>query len=347
LTIFIQTKSTSASGATSSTTNILTDHDIDVVKKVSGVKKVTGFALGNAELKFSDQTKFGIVIGVDLDTADLYFESGAYSMEQGRLLRKGDARDVVIGSQYAHNSFFKKPVGVGDNLLINGVSFKVRGIANSVGNPQDDRNIFMPQDEFRQTFNSSTRVDAIIVQVEDGEDLTTVASRVEKKLMSSRDVNEKTVDFTILSPEELLATFGTILNIITAFLLAVAAISLLVGGIGVANTMFTSVLERTKEIGVMKAIGAKNKEILFIFVIESGLLGFFGGIIGVFVGVVISKTIEYIAVHQIGTTLLKAAIPPYLVIGCLTFSLLIGLLSGLWPAWRAVSVKPVEALRYE
>ena len=140
---------------------------------------------------------------------------------------------------------------------------------------------------------------------------------------------------------------GTVLNIITAFLLGVAGISLLVGSIGIANTMYTSVLERTKEIGVMKAIGAKNSDVLYIFVIESGILGLVGGAIGIFFGIGVGKIIEYIAVNQLGINLLKVVFPWYLIVGCLLFAFVIGSLSGLLPARQGSKLKPADTLRHE
>jgi putative ABC transport system permease protein len=140
---------------------------------------------------------------------------------------------------------------------------------------------------------------------------------------------------------------STVLNMVQVFLIGIAAISLIVGGIGIMNTMYTSVLERTKEIGTMKAVGAKNSDILFIFLSESGLLGLIGGIMGVVLGLGISKTVEIIAVTSLNTTLLKAAVPGYLVIGCLSFAFLIGALSGTIPALTASKLKPADALRYE
>ncbi len=111
--------------------------------------------------------------------------------------------------------------------------------------------------------------------------------------------------------------------------------------------MYTSVIERTKEIGVMKAIGAQNKDIMMIFLIESGLLGLIGAVIGIFLGYGISKTIEYIALNSLDTTLLQAATPAYLIIGCLLFGFLIGAISGTLPAWQASKTNVVDALRYE
>ena len=165
--------------------------------------------------------------------------------------------------------------------------------------------------------------------------------------MNFRKVTDKTKDFSILTPEELLSSFASILSIVTGFLLGVAAISLLVGAIGITNTMYTSVLERTKEIGVMKAVGAKNSDILTIFLIESGLLGLTGGVIGVLLGMGIGKVIEYIAVHQLQTNLLQVVFPVYLIAGCLIFAFLIGAISGTLPAYRASKIRPVVALRYE
>ena len=134
---------------------------------------------------------------------------------------------------------------------------------------------------------------------------------------------------------------------LSVIFLGVAGISLIVGGLGIANTMYTGVIERTKEIGAMKAIGAKNSDIMWIFVIESGLLGFVGGVVGVLLGMIIGKIVEFIAVSQLGTNLLQVATPLWLIFGCLAFAFFVGAISGLWPALRAAKIKPVDALRYE
>ncbi|MBX4212098.1 ABC transporter permease [Candidatus Pacearchaeota archaeon] len=343
---FIQPKG-QAAGPGSGGAVSLTTKDVDTIEKVPGVKTLSYSVYGSAEVIFQNQKRYFMVTGYPLDKADVFTELGAYKADEGRLLKQGDKGSVMIGSQYKYNALFKKPVSAGDTLTIQGKEFKVKGILQPIGNPGDDRNILMPIDDFNQIFNITDRVDAIFVQVEQGQDLKEVVARVERRLRSERGVTEKTQDFEISTPEELLASFGTVLNIITGFLLGISAISLLVGGIGIANTMYTSVIERTREIGTMKAIGAKNQDILFIFLIESGMLGLIGGIIGVVLGIGISKSLEYIAVHQLGTTLLKSATPAYLIIGCLLFAFLSGALSGLWPAWRATKIKPVDALRYE
>jgi len=205
----------------------------------------------------------------------------------------------------------------------------------------------MSHEVFKEFFNTSNRVDVIYIQIQQGQDLKIVAEKVKKALMKSRDVTEKTIDFTILTPEELLGTFSIILNIITAFLAGIASISLVVGAIGIANTMYTSVLERTKEIGTMKAIGARNSDILKIFLIESGLLGIVGGVIGVALGMISSWTIEVYANQALGTNLLQVSFSQYLIGGCLIFSFIVGSLAGLLPSRQASKLNPVDALRYE
>lgn len=140
-------------------------------------------------------------------------------------------------------------------------------------------------------------------------------------------------------------TFGTILTIITGFLAGIAAISLVVGGIGIANTMYTSVLERTKEIGTMKAVGAQNKNILSIFILESSFLGLAGGVIGAIIGLGFAFLISFIT-HKYSTAMgLDVIISWPLLISSITFALAVGTLSGILPAMQASKLKPVDALR--
>ncbi len=327
----------------------ITTDDVKVVEKVRGVKAASYAVVGNAKVEFDKKIMYMMIAGIPLDKSSrqVYVESTSLKIESGRMIDTGDSEKVMIGYDYAHVQIFGKLVKAGDSLVINGKSFKVVGILARIGNPSDDRNIIMPMEDFQILFNSGKRVDQIVAQIQTGEDINDVADRVKQRLMKFRDVTEKTIDFTILTPQELLASFGIILNIITAFLVGVAGISLLVGSIGIANTMYTSVLERTREIGTMKAVGAKNRDILLIFLIESGLLGLIGGITGVLLGAGISKAVEIIAINSLNTTLLKAAMPAYLVIGCLAFAFLVGSLSGVIPAYQASKLKAVDALRYE
>ena len=344
---FIQPKGQIAGPGTESAAS-LTIKDTEIIEKTYGVRDISYFAAHNIEVVFADQKRFTLSVGFPFEKAKVFEEIEAYKAEEGRILEEGDEGKVMIGNHYKNNNLFKRPVNVGDNLEINGKRFKVKGILKPIGNPSDDRMVYMSIRDFLELFpEKKGKIDQIIVQIDEGEEINSVIERVDKRLRNERDVDEENKDYTILSPEELLESFGNVLNIITAFLFGVAAISLLVGGIGIANTMYASVLERTREIGTMKAVGAKNKNILLIFLIESGMIGAIGGIIGVIFGIGIAKSIEYIAINQLGTTLLQAAIPAYLIIGCIGFAFLAGAVSGIWPAWKASKLKAVDALRYE
>jgi len=327
----------------------MTTSDFDIVSRVSGVKTAAYMAMENGKLTFSSDVRYAIILGFPLDKAaeTVLIESSSLKLDEGKFVSEGDIGKVVLGSEYKYGKVFSNPVKAGDNIEISNKTFKVKGILQSVGNPQDDRQVYIGIDDMKEVFGSGNRVDYIIVQVQVGATLGDVANRTEKRLRDFRGVTEKTQDFSVVTPEELLSSFANVLNIITAFLIAVAAISLIVGSVGIANTMYTAVLERYREIGVMKAVGARNSDVLTIFLFESGLLGLVGGILGVAIGIILSKTFEYVAVAQLHTTLLRAAMPPYLIIGCLLFAFIIGAASGTFPAWQASQIKPVQALRYE
>ena len=345
--IFIQPKTGMMGPPGSIGGNILTTKDIEVIEKIRGVKDFSYFTMESAKVEFSNEIKYFSVIGVPLDHQKVYEETSSFKIAEGRNLKWGDKNSIVVGNLHLTGNIWEKEIHAGENILINSQKVEVKGILEKIGNPDDDRMILMNMESFSEIFNVSERIDMIMVQIEDGENILEVADRIEKNLRKSKDQTEKTQDFIISTPEDLLGSFQTILNIITYFLAGIATISLLVGAIGISNTMYTSVIERTKEIGIMKAIGAKNSDILWIFLIESGLLGLIGSIMGVLLGFGLSKTIEFIAVNNLNTTLLQTASPIWLIAGCLSFGFLIGAVSGTLPAIQASKTNVVDALRYE
>jgi len=328
----------------------LTVDDANIVKKVNGVNRLAYAIVGNVKIGFNDKNRYYIAIGIPLDEPehiDLFFDSMNLGMDEGRLPKPEDKKKVLIGYNYKYKNLFDKPVKTRDKIKINDIEFEVIGVLEAIGNPGDDQQIYISYEDAQELFSSGDRIDMIYAEIKAGEDLKTVADRVERKLMNFRDVDEKTIDFTLQTPEELMATFGVVLNILTAFLVGIGSISVIVGGVGIANTMYTSVLERNKEIGTMKAIGAKNSDILLLFVIEAGILGLIGGISGVIVGIIIAKSIEYVSAVYIGSNIIRASLNPLLITGSLLFAFLIGLVSGLAPSYQASKLKPVDTLRYE
>ena len=215
------------------------------------------------------------------------------------------------------------------------------------GDPNDDNALYIPKDTLREIFEIPEEESMIMVKTAPGFEPTNVAEEIERKLRRFRGEKEGEETFNVQTSEQLLETFSNIFGVVQAVLVGIAGISLLVGGIGIMNTMYTSVLERTKEIGTMKAVGAKNSDILLIFLFESGLLGLVGGMIGIGIGIGLSKSAEYIASVALGTNLLQADTGISLIGGALMFSFLIGAMSGVFPAMQAAKLKPADALRYE
>ncbi|MBI3035132.1 ABC transporter permease [Candidatus Woesearchaeota archaeon] len=328
----------------------LTTHDVDVVKRVNGVEKAGARLIKPVKLEFSKEVKFYFAASMpdDEEGRELITEVNRYEPESGRLLKKGDRLKAFIGNNVANKGIFKKRIELGNTIKINDAGFEVVGILKKSGNPQQDRVVIAPEDTLRQVLKiEKEKVDVIAVQVQKGVDVSKVAEEIEKAMRRDRDLEIGKEDFEVQTPQQILETLDTILTMVEVVLIGIAAISLLVGGIGIANTMYTAVVERTKEIGIMKSVGAQNKDILLIFIIESGLLGLAGGAIGIALGIGLSKLVEFLAFRFLGTSLIKALFPWYLIAGSLIFSFLVGTASGFFPAKQAASLKPVDALRYE
>ena len=335
----------------SSSASNLTTHDIDVIRRVKGVEEVGARLIKPVKLEFNNEVKFYFAASMpdDEEGRRLITEVNRYETEAGRLLKKNDKLKTFIGNNVANKGVFKKKkIELGNTLKINEVEFEVVGILEKTGNPQQDRIVIVPEDTLREVLKiNKKKVDVIAVKVQKGVDVNNVANDIEKAMRRDRDLELGKEDFEIQTPQQILATLDNILTIVQIVLVGIAAISLLVGGIGIANTMYTAVIERTKEIGIMKSVGAQNKDILLIFIIESGLLGLVGGAIGIALGIGLSKLVEFAAFKFLGTSLIKAFFPWYLIAGALLFSFLVGTISGLLPAKQASSLKPVDALRYE
>jgi putative ABC transport system permease protein len=259
----------------------------------------------------------------------------------------------VIGNRVAYN-IYKKPLSVGSLLVINDKTFRVAGIlSSSSGFGGSDNGIYMTTKDARDVLANTTDLKAnefssITVKVSDVNFINETTTNIQNALRNSHHVASGKEDFSVTSALALQERFSSALSGIVLFLGAIAAVSLLVGGVGVANTMFTSVLEKTKEIGIMKAIGARNSDILLIFLLNSGLLGLVGGMLGIFFGVLATFSFPYIGISMgpAGLTFQTVVSPELLVFGVL-FSIAIGMISGAIPAYNASKLRPVEALRYE
>ena len=324
----------------------LTESDLRVIKKVDGVKGAAGIIVKTAKVEYKDELNFVFVFGLPQSPDEKEIIS-FFDVEHGRNIKEGDRDKAVVGVRYTEGKVFSNEINIGDKINIEGRDFRVVGVLERIGNPFDDSAIMIDKEAIKEIYNIENEESMIHAKVDNIEDIVKVKENIEKELRKSRGEEKGKETFQVTTADQLLQSFSNIFAIVQAVLVGIAAISLLVGGIGIMNTMYTSVLERTREIGIMKAIGAKDSDVLTLFLFESGLIGFIGGAIGVAIGLGLSKTAEYFATIQLGTNLLKASTEPWIIIGALLFSFVIGTLSGTLPAMQASRLNPVEALRYE
>jgi len=323
----------------------LMQKDVDIINKIKGVELASPLIMLPTAIKYGGETKNLFLYSLEpKDIEKLFGHLSSFEIEKGRDLKQGDKYKAIVGSRF--HEIYKKEIRVGSKLEIADRKFEIIGILKSIGNPQDDMAIYISNEIMQEMVENPEEVSMIYVQTED-ENAEQVAEKIKRELRKERDEKQGAESFSVSTAEQLLETFGNILSVVQAVFIGIASIALFVGSIGIMNTMYTSVLERTKEIGTMKAVGAKNSDILFIFLIESGLIGLIGGLIGLSIGMGISKAIEYIVVNFYGIVLLKITFDPIIIFSVLLFSFLVGSVSGLLPAMQASKMKPVDALRYE
>jgi putative ABC transport system permease protein len=326
-------------GAASGAIN-LTDRDANAIKQVAGVLYVNGMVSGSSDIKLGTEKTSVSVNGVDTGVWRSMFTT---QLEAGRYLQPGDSNAVVISNSLAHTTFLQ-PITLNRPITIGGKNFKVVGIlvSQGAGFGGGDNTVYMSADYARQVITtniSRNQFTMIMVKVANPLLATSTAAAITQKLMPSRHVNPRTQDFTVTAFAAIQQQITTIVQSISLFLAAIAAVSLLVGAVGIANTMFMSVMERTRQIGLLKALGATDNEVMKLFIMESGLFGFFGGIIGIIFGILISVMISAVG--------LSAVVTPQLIFFALVFSVFVGVLSGVAPARSGAKMNPVDALRFE
>ncbi|MBS3091180.1 ABC transporter permease [Candidatus Pacearchaeota archaeon] len=324
----------------------LTDKDISAIEKTSGVYQATGLYSKVAEVKQSSIIRYVFLLGFDPDKP-LIMELSNVKVIEGRMLKSGDDGKVILGYNYRiENKIFSKAYSLNDEIEIQGKKLKIIGFMQEVGSPQDDSQIYTTTDFLPSLYPVAKVNYAMAVARVDISNIKQVVENVEKELRKERGLEEGKEDFFVQSFQEMLDTYATALNVIIYFVVLIALVSVIVSAINTANTMVTSVLERVKEIGVIKSIGARNSEIFFIFLFESGFLGFVGGVIGVIIGFNFTLvTGAFLA--KLGWSFLAPSYSVYLFLGCILFATLTGAISGAVPAYQASKIRPVDALRYE
>ena len=326
----------------------LSEDDIKIIKKTEGVAVVVPINHTSITARYKNEKKTVMIYGNDWRNAmDIYKNDMGWSINYGRWPIPGK-NEAVIGSIVANEMF--SGIKIGSELVMKGRKFEVVGILNSVGEKQDDSMVGVDLNIFKSLTGEREGARMAFVKIKDGYLADNVVDNLKKELEYNRKrrigEGESDSSYTILTAEKITDIVGNVMGVIQAVIIGFASIAIIVGGVVIMNTMYTSVSERTKEIGIMKAIGAKNKTIVTIFLIESGIFGMLGGIGGTLLGMLLAKGIEiYFQIHPL--FYLKADVGPGLILFSLTFSFLIGCISGFFPARAAAKLKPVDALRYE
>lgn len=310
---------------------------------------VSAAVQGNQEVVYGGRSSRTNVVGV---TANYFVVNNLTEFQLGDSLTQQDvdnrARVAVLGSDIAQD-LFEDSFPVGQSVRINGVSYEVVGVLAESGSQfsNSDSDVYIPLSTAhsrlytQRSRHGGRAVSVITVQAVSEQETDAAVEQVTETLRRRHGiVYADDDDFNIFSQTDLLATFNTVTATLTAFLGAIAGISLLVGGIGIMNIMLVSVTERTREIGIRKAIGALRRDILSQFLLESVLLSLVGGFLGIVLGwsisILVGRLIELTTVVDIGTVALATG-----------FAIGVGVVFGIYPAWRAASLRPIEALRYE
>lgn len=327
--------------------SLITQDDLDEIKKVRGVENAFGRMIESVRVKVDGEQDFGYIVSLPQDNAELKLAltlPTSLDVESGRQLTATDSCKLMIGNNLATKDQLVRKLRLRDKIQINNKDFDIVGILEKTGNPQLDSTLFAPEDCVREVTGVKEKYSLIVAKAESNQDVNDVVANIEKALRKSRHVEEGREDFSVQSSQATLESINSILDAVNWFLVGIAFISIIVGLVGITNTMYTSVLERNKEIGIMKAVGARNSSILTIFLVESGLLGMAGGAIGIGIGLGLSSLVAFMA-QASGFELLQANYSPVLIIGALLFSFIFGSLSGVFPAKQAAELPPVEALR--
>jgi putative ABC transport system permease protein len=306
---------------------------------------------GSAELNFSGESTVTTLAGVTPDYSIVRnwdITEGTF-VDEGHLL--GRSSVAVVGVDVAESLFGRTSGVTGETIRIEGQPFRIIGVMAEKGGGSfgsEDDIVFIPMTTAQARLlhrSTQDRVDVILVSATDSDTVDQAGEEISQILRTRHRTEIGKDDFTVMNQKDFIETAATVTNVITIFLGGVAGISLLVGGIGIMNIMLVSVIERTREIGLRKAMGATKRDILVQFLVESSLLSLFGGIIGILLGWGIAFAVQQIAAAS--NTPLNPVIGLDSVLLATIFSTAVGLFFGLYPANRAASLEPVEALRYE
>ena len=326
----------------------LTQEDATAIGKISSVQASIPREIREVEMTYNQKETFTYAATVpDNSQEDNYmYEITGVKTSSGKLIYQQNRGVIVIGSDLADGTKngFGRNIKIGDKVEINGQNFMVQGILANQGSFIVDDAILVNEKDLQNLLGYGNQVDLIEVKVPNENLINQTQNAIENLMRQRRNDKVGKEDFQVTTPQASLNSINQVLSGIQIFIIIIASISIMVGAIGITNTMMTSILERKKEIGVMKSIGARNEHIFYQFFIEAGLLGLVGGIIGILIG----AATGYIGTAALNSFIGSSAQPEIsfsLIFFAMFGSFLIGSIAGLIPAMRAARQNPVEDIR--
>jgi len=304
----------------------LTLEDVALIEGLSGVKEVVPMNWHAENIQMFQGPEW-VAVGVPPDKVE-YLIGENTQFEEGRIFEEGETEVAIIGKAISE----RYNAHVGDTWEIKGKFFEIVGVTEETGISDIDSSIAVPFDDMQDILDS-----------EEFQMMYVIPDNVKDTEKVANEIEEASDKFNALTSQELARQASQIVDQIRIFTFGIGAIAAFVGGLGVMNTMIMSVMERRKEIGVMKAIGATNRMVLQQIITESALISLIGGLGGILLGILGSVLLS----NVIGGGQITATVTPQLALTGLSFALFLGIIGGLYPARKASQLDPVEALRYE
>lgn len=324
----------------------LTTQDVTAINQLSSVKRAIGRDVVPVKMEFNQKLAFTYAVNIPSGSdRQFVYEEANVKPIAGRLLKDGDVGKVILGyNYYSADSGFGKAIIPGNTVIIQNKSFQVVGILQKEGSFIFDNVVYMNQQDIDSISNYGNRVDTIAVEPIDKNSINRTKTDIENLLLQRRNVKKNSENFQISTPQASLDQVNQVIGGVQIFIAIIASISIFIGSLGIVNTMTTSVMERRRDIGVMKSIGATNRQIFEQFFIESSLLGLVGGILGAAAGEFFG-IMGTIAINNFINGDLPITVNWGLIAAALAGSFLIGGIAGIIPALHAARQNPVEALR--